>query len=200
MQDFGQIDAQVENRAMQTLFFHESTFDGKVCRISVANYLAFLSLRGPEIADEIARLRLVLAEPTPEHLERDLTYLLQARNWRFHNIACVAIACRGASTVLLCELWACIARGSWTSPQLAATAAFVDPGFPTKALMAVEDRATHYKSIVGLAALLTHRFKVTQLSEKARKNLAEASRLDRDNAGSIALAWHKNLHEAFGAA
>ena len=91
MQNFPTIDHEAETQAAQALFFTDSTHDGRTCRVSLGNYLAFLSLRGPEIADEIRKLRNVLAEPTAEHLERDLTLLLRARNWRFHNIACVAI-------------------------------------------------------------------------------------------------------------
>ena len=86
MRDFPVIDREAEDAALRTLFFQDSEFEGKQCRLSIANYLAFLSLRGPEIPGEIAKLRSALAQPASAHLERDLSLLLRARNWRFHNI------------------------------------------------------------------------------------------------------------------
>jgi hypothetical protein len=196
MRDFPKLDRQAEDRALQTLFFRESEFEGKPCRVSVANYLAFLSLRGSDIKAEVQKLRSALSVPTSQHLERDIAVLLQASNWRFHNIACVAIACCGASDELLSQLWRRVQLGSWTSPQLAATAAFVDPSFASKASSMVEDQSTYYKSIVGLAALLGQS-QLPSLSPVAQVNIAEASAIDRDNSGAIAVGWHANLCEAF---
>jgi len=200
MREFPPIDQEAEAKALQTLFFRDSEFEGKTCRLSIANYLTFLSLRGSEIQEEISKIRSALSQPAPAHLERDLTSLLRARNWRFHNIACVAIACRGASATLLDELWHCIRAGSWTSPQLAATACYVDPEFLQKAALLIEDNATYFKSILPLAALLAAHMPKLELSEAARANLSEATDLDRDNAGAIAVRWHKNLVDAFSAA
>ncbi len=200
MKEFGPIDHDAEAAAMKTLFFTDSVFEGRACRLSVTNYLAFLSLRGAAIAPEIAKLRQALSEPSREHLERDLALLLRARNWRFHNIACVALACAGPSDRLLADLWACLRIGSWMSPQLAATAAYVDPAFNHKAAALVADRATYYKSIVSLAALLADRhMPQEELSVAAQANAVEAAQIDRDDSGAIAVAWHKNLREAFGA-
>jgi hypothetical protein len=201
MREFGKIDRDAEDRAMQTLFFRESVFEGKACKLAVANYLAFLSLRGSEVADEVLKLRNALSEPAPEHLERDLALLLRARNWRFHNIACVALACQEPSAFLLSELWGCISLGSWTSPQLAATAAFVDSAFHSNASRLLESRLTYYKSLVSLGALVSSgSFGPPGLSVQAQENFNEARQLDRDNSGEIALAWHQNLRAAFGAA
>ena len=90
--------------------------------------------------------------------------------------------------------------GSWTSPQLAATAAYVDPNFQQKGTLLIEDYTTYYKSIVSLAALLAAVSPELQLSEAALANLSEATIIDRDNSGTIAVGWHKNLVEAFTAA
>jgi hypothetical protein len=201
MREFGEIDPQVEKRAMSTLFFHESQFEGRNCRVSIANYLAFLSMRGPELANEVEKIRQALAEPSQKHLERDISLLLRARNWRFHNIACVAIACTEPSSQIREELWNCIKRGSWTSPQLAATAEMVDQDFCRRAIDLVQEQTTYFKSIVSLAALLEVRHSVQpQLSAAARSNIEEAKKIDRDNSGSIATAWNSNLRAAFGAA
>jgi hypothetical protein len=195
MHKFPPIDREIEDAALQTLFFQDSEFEGRKCRLSVADYLAFLSMRGPKVRDEIAKLRTALAQPSPTHLERDIIALLRARNWRHHNLACVAIACSGASETLLLELWRCIQSGSWTSPQLAATAAFTDPAFYQKGLQLVEDHSTYYKSIVSLASLLNATQPEITLSELARANLSEAETIDQDHSGDIAVAWYQNLVE-----
>jgi hypothetical protein len=200
MREFPPINREAEDTALRTLFFQDSEFEGKKCRLSVANYLAFLSLQGSEIQEEIAKLRSALTEPTSAHLERDLVSLLRARNWRFHNIACVAISCCGASKAVLAELWLCIQAGSWTSPQLAATAAYIDPDFQTKAAGLIQDHATYYKSIVSLAALLASIAPEHSLSQTAHANLTEAAAIDRDESGTIAVEWYKNLIVAFSAA
>jgi hypothetical protein len=201
MHDFPPISREAEAQAAATLFFKDSEFEGKTCRLPIANYLAFLSLRGEEAVREIEKLREAMSEPSTAHLERDVSLLLRARNWRFHNIACVAIACTGASATLLDELWQCIQLGSWTSPQLAATAVFVDPSFVNKAMRLIEDRTTYYKSIVSLAALLTSQIEgAPSISPAAQANIGEAIGIDRDRSGDIAVGWYKNLLEAFSAA
>ena len=52
MLDFPNINREAEANALQTLFFTDGEFKGRPCRISGANYLAFLSLRGSDIAPE----------------------------------------------------------------------------------------------------------------------------------------------------
>ena len=199
MREFPPINREAEDAALRTLFFRDSEFEGRTCRLSIANYLSFLSLRGSEIQDEVNKLRNALIQPAPAHLERDIVSLLRARNWRFHNIACVAIACAGASEALLAELWSCIGEGSWTSPQLAATAAYVDPKFQQKATRLIENHQTYYKSIVSLGALLSELAPEVVCSEAARTCLDEATTIDRDDSGTIATSWRKNLVEAFSA-
>jgi len=199
MRDFPPIDTNAEDAALRTMFFSDSQFEGRTSRLSISNYLAFLSLRGPQIKEEIHKLRAALAEPTQAHLERDLATLLRARNWRFHNIACVALACAKPSETLLAELWNCIRAGSWTSPQLSATAAFVDPAFSAKSGRIIEDSATFYKSIVSLGALLSAA-NTPPNSVAAIANLKEALLIDRDSSGNIAVNWHTNLVAAFDAA
>lgn len=107
--------------------------------------------------------------------------------------------CTDPSDKLLAELWACIRAGSWSSPQLTATAAFVDPGFQQKALDLVEDSATYFKSIVSLAALLAALGRQPP-SDAAQANIREAISIDRDNSGPIAVNWHANLVAAISVA
>jgi hypothetical protein len=199
MHDFPKIDREAEADGMRTLFFMDGEFEGKPCRVSSANYLAFLSMRGDEINSEVEKLRRVLGQHTAEELERDIARLLNARNWRFHNIACVALAVGRSSERSIAALWECLSSGSWTSPQLAATAAYIDPLFQAKALGAVENHVTYYKSIVSLAEILKSDLGVSlPEASGANKNLLEARSIDRDNSGAIAIGWLANLRNAFG--
>jgi hypothetical protein len=97
------------------------------------------------------------------------------------------------------SLWTCIHSGSWTSPQLVATAAYVDPDFEQKALHLLTEHSTYFKSIVPLAEIL----RVEYGSDwpdgtSASINLREAQEIDRDNSGAIGLGWLANLRLAFG--
>lgn len=154
MHEFPPIDRQAEAAASQTVFFTDVEFEGRPVRISRANYLAFLSMHGTEVEGEIEKLRTVLTEHPTEVLERDIICLLTSRNWRNHNIACAAIAAGFVTDPSLESLWKCIHNRSWTSPQLVATAAYVDPGFPVKANHLLADHSTYFKSIVPLAEIL----------------------------------------------
>ena len=115
MRDFPPIDRQAEAVTSQTVFFTDAEFKGRPVRVSRANYLAFLSMRGSEVQGGVKKLRaLLVAHPTTV-LERDVICLLTARNWRVHNIACAAIAAGFVTGRSLASLWECIHDGSWTS-------------------------------------------------------------------------------------
>jgi hypothetical protein len=197
MRDFPPIDRAAEAEALQTSFFMDSEYEGRPCRVSRANYLEFLSLRGTEAELEVQKLKLLLGSLPVESLSGDIIRLLSAINWRYHNIACVTMAAGYASPETIEALWARIAAGSWTSPQLVATAAYVDRDFQRRAIRAVSDHATYFKSIVSLAAVLEQICGVT-LADISRQNVDEAQSLDRDNAGAIATGWLRNLQEALG--
>jgi hypothetical protein len=199
MREFPPIDRQAEAAASQTVFFTDAEFEGRPVRTSRANYLAFLSMRGTEVEGEINKLRAVFAEHSPEVLERDIISLLTSRNWRYHNIACAAIAAGFVTDRALESLWKCIHDGSWTSPQSAATAAYVDPGFPTRAVHLLADHSTYFKSIVPLAEILYAEHDVTSLEGSAvTANVHEARTIDRDNSGAVGMHWLANLRTAFG--
>jgi hypothetical protein len=192
------VDRQAEEASMKTIFFKDGEYEGRAVRVSKANYLALLSMRGDEIQDEVRKLRLLLDEYSPETIGRDLVALLTAANWRVHNIACVLIGIGFGSEVVLDALWRRIREGSWVSPQLAATAAFADPDFKKKAIKLVEDSSTYYKSIVALSEILSKRYGVKFWLGKRRSNLKAAKKYDRDNSGAIALGWGESLRKAIG--
>lgn len=199
MHEFPPIDRQAEAAASKTVFFTDTEFEGRPVRTSRANYLAFLSMRGTEVESEINKLRAVFAEHSPEVLEKDLICLLTSRNWRYHNIACAAIAAGFVTDRSLEWLWKCIHGGSWTSPQLVATAAYVDPDFPVRAAHLLADHSTYFKSIIPLAEILhtEHAFTSSEGSPVAA-NVQEARANDRDNSGAIGIHWLANLRTAFG--
>ena len=103
---------------------------------------------------------------------------------------------RPPSPNLLHDLWSAIEKGSWTSPQLAATAALVDSQFDQKALSLIASHATYYKSIVSLAALLRRDGRAVELPSTSQANVKAALSLDLDGSTKLAL---KRFH-AFGAA
>jgi hypothetical protein len=198
MRDFPPIDHDAEADALQTLFFSDGEFEGRPHRVSRANYLAFLSLRGAEIAVEVEKLRAELSQHSREDMERDISRLLRASNWRFHNIACVALAAVNPTAGAVEALWQRVLLGSWTSPQLVATAAYVDSSFKERAGVAVASRDTYFKSIVPLAAVLQSEFgTVPSEGSPAHALLLEAQGLDRDRSGDIAVSWLANLRAAF---
>jgi hypothetical protein len=199
VRDFPPIDRQAEAATTQTVFFTDAEFEGRPIRASRANYLAFLSMRGMEVESEIEKLRALFSEHPTSVLERDLVCLLTARNWRGHNIACAAIAAGFVTDHSLASLWKCIHDGSWTSPQLVATAAYVDPDFEQKAVQLLADHSTYFKSIVPLAEILHVERGSTEFADsEAAANVQEARTIDRDNSGTIGLDWLANLRAAFG--
>ena len=112
MRSFPQIDSEAESAVLQTVFFADAEFEGRPIRKSRADYLALLSLRGPEIDVEIEKLRALFAEHRVEILEHDVICLLSARNWRVHNIACAFLAAGFVTDRCLDSLWQCIQLGS----------------------------------------------------------------------------------------
>ena len=185
--------------ASQTVFFADAEFEGRAVRTSRANYLAFLSMRGTDAEGEVNKLRAVFSEYLPEVLERDLICLLTSRNWRNHNIACAAIVAGFVTDRALDALWKCIHDGSWTSPQLVATAAYVDTGFSARALQLLADDSTYFKSLVPLAEIFAAEYDVTSLQSRlVAANIQEARAIDRDNSGAIGTHWLANLRTVFG--
>ena len=57
MRDFPPVDQQTEAVTSQTVFFTDAEFKGRPVRVSRANYLAFLSMKGSEVqgGEEVAR-------------------------------------------------------------------------------------------------------------------------------------------------
>jgi tetrahydromethanopterin S-methyltransferase subunit G len=199
MREFPEISKDTELDALQTIFFADGEFDGQPRRVCKVKYLLALSLRGPDVPDEVEKLRAELAQHPLEQIERDIGRLYAVRNWRAHLVACLALAAGYVTEGSIRALWQCLHHGSWASPQLAATAAFVDPAFTSNAPPLLADHGTYYKSIVALAGVLHGEFRITlPEGSPAVKNLAEALTIDRDNTQALALNWLASLRNSFG--
>lgn len=199
MLEFPSISIDVEHDALQTIFFADGEFEGRPSRICKVKYLVALSLRGPEVSEEIEKLRAELAQYPLEHVERDIGRLYTARNWRAHLVACLALAAGYATESSTRFLWQCLHQGSWASPQLASTAAFIDPSFVSNALPLLADHGTYYKSIVALAGILKGECHTTPSERSpAAQNLVEALAIDRDNSAERAQNWLANLRHTCG--
>ena len=135
------------------------------------------------------KIRSFLADQPGAQLETDIVHLLGSLNWRYHNIACIALAAGFTSPRTIEALWQRILAGSWTAPQLVATAAYIDAGFQERAADALARHATYYKSLVALAALV---------AGSDSDIVAEAKAVDRDDSGAIAIGWLHNLRQALG--
>lgn len=190
------INKQDEEASMNTIFFKDGEFEGRPVRVSRANYLAFLSMRGEEIPQEVQKLKELFCEFSNDEIENDVILLLTAVNWRVHNIACVFIALGFHSERVLGALWKRIRDGSWVSPQLVATAAFVDPNFEKNAKEFLASKSTYYKSIVALEQILKTQYGVKFWLGKRWLNIRAAKKYDRDNSGAIALGWGESLRSA----
>jgi hypothetical protein len=192
------INQEDEEASMHTIFFTDGEFEGRPIRVSRANYLAFLSMRGEEIPQEVQKLKKMFEQYSSIEIENDLIILLTAVNWRVHNIACVFIALGFHNERVLSALWTRIREGSWVSPQLAATAAFVDPDFQVKAKELLSSKSTYYKSIVSLGQILKSQYGLKFWFGKIWLNIRAAKKYDRDNSGAIALGWGESLQSAIG--
>jgi hypothetical protein len=196
MNQHPKINKQDEEASMNTIFFKDGEFEGRPVRVSRANYLAFLSMRGEEIPQEVQKLKEIFSQFSADEIENDLILLLTAVNWRVHNIACVFIALGFHSEGVLRALWKRIREGSWVSPQLVATAAFVDPNFEKNAKELLASKSTYYKSIVALGQVLKTQYGVKFWPGKRWLNIRAAKKYDRDNSGAIALGWGESLRSA----
>ncbi|MBB3061764.1 hypothetical protein [Microbulbifer rhizosphaerae] len=189
------VNRELEDEALNTIFFEDGEYEGRSVRVSKTNYLAFLSMRGNKVSEEIDKLIALLDGFPREQIELDLIHLFHAVNWRFHNIACAFVALGFHSQKVVAALWERIEAGSWVSPQLVATAYFIDENFEDRAIELFNSEATYYKSIVSIAAILDSQCEIETVSECSRANLEKAKEFDTDDSGNISLRWLGSLRE-----
>lgn len=181
-------------------------------------YLLLLGVRD-DTAIAIAQIETAI-ELSGEQLGPQVVEMLRDLNWRPQLVAATTMLV-GRLVEHLPELWSALDRPCWTSPQLAAVASRIDPGFLPKARTRLESGcsmdvsealemspiARH--SALGPTSLSTHSTKMVSAlaalcsTEEAaqgwlpalvaRPEISEALELDTDHAGSIAIRWRTGM-------
>jgi hypothetical protein len=187
----------VEKAAESTLFFSRVVSDGKSELHSRINYLALINLH-TAVESTVQTIKDIVASEKKDILEQDTLTLLQARNWRFHLIACGIMLAGLSSDKLLNQLWNVLRQGSWISPQIAATAYLLDSRFKTQAIDAISEENFNEQSIVALAELLKQN-PATKFTERQEARINSAKVKDSADSGEIAVSWVENIRPLFTA-
>lgn len=101
----------------------------------VGGYLNLLNLH-IDAESAIALIRAAIAASGSRLPER-IEMLLSQPNWRPQLVGAAALFV-GGEPQCLDALWSALDRPCWTSPQLAATAAHIDPDFEARAKLRIE--------------------------------------------------------------
>jgi hypothetical protein len=188
-------EIDVEKAAESTLFFSRVIVDGRSQLHSRVNYLALINLH-TDVEATVKTIKDIVLTEQMNVLEHDTLLLLQARNWRFHLVACGILLAGVRSTKLLNQLWIILREGSWVVPQIAATVYILDPQFDSRAVEAIEQRKLNEQSLVAIAELLKQapnmRF---TLKQEALIKSARVS--DRADSGKIAVSWAEKIRPLF---
>jgi hypothetical protein len=187
------LDREAEERAARTLFFVEKEFEGKKVPSCRVNYLALLNLHTADVPEAIRQVRAIVSAEDHVALEADTIVLFRALNWRFHLVGCTVMIVGFVTPALLEALWSRLRRGSWVSPQLAATAYLVDPAFSQRGAALISDVASNGKTVVSIAQLLRDKLGA-QLTPEQETLVASAATNDTDQSGQIALRWTHDIH------
>ena len=97
-------EIDVEKNAEATLFFSQVVVDGKSQLHSRINYLALINLH-TDVESTAQTIKDIVVTEQKDILEQDTLLLLQARNWRFHLMACGVMLAGVSSSELLNQLW-----------------------------------------------------------------------------------------------
>jgi hypothetical protein len=190
------MEDELENHAASTLFFSQGVINGKVQNNCRVNYLALLNLDSDDVTDSVEIIKQIVAEEQSDTLKRDTLALLQARNWRFHLIACGVLLTGFQSSALFDQLWNTLQQGSWVSPQLAATACLIDSEFRKRAFDLLTHEDSDEKSIVSVAQLLNQDSK-TKFTVQQDARISSARAKDHDNSGQLSIAWVEKAKALF---
>jgi hypothetical protein len=190
-------EVDVERAAESTLFFSQVTVDGRSQLNFRVNYLALIHLH-TDVENTVKTINNIVATEQKDILERDTYLLLQARNWRFHLVACGVMLAGLNSSKLLDELWNVLRRGSWVAPQIAATVFVLDPTFSARALESIMRENFNEQSIVALAQLLSQNT-IVKFTEEQEARINSARLKDSVKSGRIAVTWAEKVRSLFAA-
>ncbi len=190
-------EIDVEKNAEATLFFSQVVVDGKSQLHSRINYLALINLH-TDVESTAQTIKDIVVTEQKDILEQDTLLLLQARNWRFHLMACGVMLAGVSSSELLNQLWNILREGSWVAPQIAATVYILDPQFESRALEAIKQRKLKEQSLVAISQLLKKTFN-TSFTLKQEALIKSAKVNDRADSGKIAISWAEKIRPLFTA-
>ncbi len=190
-------EIDVEKNAEATLFFSQVVVDGKSQLHSRINYLALINLH-TDVESTAQTIKDIVVTEQKDILEQDTLLLLQARNWRFHLMACGVMLAGVSSSKLLNQLWNILREGSWVAPQIAATVYILDPQFESRALEAIKQRKLKEQSLVAISQLLKKTFN-TSFTLKQEALIKSAKVNDRADSGKIAISWAEKIRPLFTA-
>jgi len=188
------IDREIEDQALQTIFFADGEFEGRKARKPRINYLALLNLHTADVPEAIRQARSIAVSEDRAELEADTLLLLRARNWRVHLMACSVMILGLRAPALLDALWSRLADGSWVAPQLAATAYLVDSGFAQHGTELLSAPNSAGKSVVAVGQLLREKCRI-ELTIDQEQLVASAQSKDLDHSGQIALGWLDSIQK-----
>jgi hypothetical protein len=190
-------EIDVEKAAELTLFFSQGEISGESPLPYRVNYLALLNLH-IDVENTVKSIKHIITTEEKEIVERDTRLLLQARNWRFHLVACGVMLAGLNSADLLDQLWIVLQRGSWVAPQIAATVFLLDGAFAERALDAITRENFNEQSVVALAQLLSQNFSVNFTAEQLAR-VRKAKLKDSVNSDKIAVTWAETARPVFTA-
>jgi hypothetical protein len=188
--------------------------------LEVPGYLELLGLqnRGAQVVIDRIEQALVRSGAL-----RFVDPLFDDPNWRPHLVGAIALILDDGEHLDVGSLWRAIDGGSWVIPQLVVTALMVDRDFPTRLVERVESLCpvsvhpglspverhsatgpanTIQRSAKLLASLLSVGAVLPSLSSwipgvREQPTVTDLLKQDRDDAASIAAAWHRQLVEQF---
>ncbi|WP_437808086.1 hypothetical protein [Sorangium sp. So ce1078] len=105
--------------------------------LTVPGHLELLHLHTPGAQIVIDRVERALSAGDPA---RWVAALFRDANWRPHLVGAIALLLDQSETLDRDLLWRAIDSGSWVTPQLVVTAVLVDPSFPEKARVRVDEQ------------------------------------------------------------
>ncbi|WP_437886381.1 hypothetical protein [Sorangium sp. So ce307] len=189
--------------------------------LDVPGYLRLLHLHTPESQIVIDRVERALSAGDPA---RWVAALFRDADWRPHLVGAIALLLDQGETLDRNLLWCAIDSGSWVTPQLIVAAVFVDPSFPEKARVRVDEQCpvlvpvsltpAERHSATGPDGLLGRRAKmlasILAASASIRSLERWASDLQRDvriehllkedewnGSDKIVASWMTNVRRAF---
>ena len=156
-------------------------------------------------AVQIVRELTIAASRWTHEPDAEIAEMLEGPNWRWHLIAAIAcLTCsQGARRVPL--LWGTMRRGTWVSPQIAATLSLLDVDFDEHARAFAEsyvDREDSQNDVKGFAAVLAL-LDGRPTSERwlgamvTRREVQAILGSDEDSGGDRSRKWLSRLPKVF---